>query len=352
MSIFIKTAQGDKRWLYLRGCFITGSSFSVWQGKKTVKAFKEALTEKARQWQPTMWKIKDSAGIFPLSAMRATNLLGKSVAPHNETTYRPVEDYADMYMWGNTPFAEPKQEPSEGLRRTMEWGSKCEDVARAAYQSAMGFQRVDDTCGMVVDQEGMLAASPDGYVLNDTGDKLGVLEIKCPAGALFFRTEDRDNFNPSNDQHFRSLLLPGSKITFSVPEKYTTDDPEPVDDAYIEKRGGRRPKEFRMGGKLEAHYLQVLGNLFISDVAWADYFVFLPPRTSGAHDWYNGKNYRRFRVYKTDEWALDDWAAAKRRLHNAYIENQDIFTVNNIKYLKWINEFEDGEEANKRQRRE
>jgi hypothetical protein len=349
MSIFIKTAQGDNRWLHLRGCFITGSSFSVWQGKKTVKAYKEAVLEKKRHWQPTLWKIEGAPGHHPLDVMRMTNLLGKKVAPHDENTFQDIKVFADLYDWGATDFPDPKPEPSEGLRRTMEWGSKCEDVARAFYQGIMGYQRIESSCGMVIDGDGMIAASPDGYVLNDQGERLGVLEIKCPAGAVFFRTEDRANFNPSVPEHFRSLLSSGSKINFSPPEKYGTDDAEPVDEAFIGQRGGRRPKEFRMGGKLEAHYLQVLGNMFISDVAWADYFVYLPPRDSGGHNWYNGTHYRRFRVYKTDQWAVDDWEAAKRRLHNAYTEEQQTFTRNNLKYLKWIAELEDGD-PNKRQR--
>ena len=256
--------QGTKVWKDLRSCFITGSQFKAFSRPASSAIYKKVVQEKRDYW----------------GGVHSTN-----------------------------PLA---------LDRTMEWGTFHEDVAREAYKKHLestrkpGTVNVHTEVSMLIDEGGMIATSPDGVVTIENEPR-GVIEIKCPPGFFFFKVRDvgdpKYDVRTLNDEG-REELYKSMKGLTEVGAKYYDMD-----------------NQFRLGGKLEDHYLQCLGNLHLSEAQWLDYIVFVPYK-----QWYKGSNIRVKRITRDE--TLADWERSRDALVAAYRENHDVFTSNIEKYLE------------------
>ena len=256
--------QGSKAWKDLRACFITGSQFHIFVKPSHLTKFKKALAEKASHWK------------------------------------------------GGVEATIP-----DALQMMFNWGHFHEKIAREQYrlQKILEFPNADvsvrDSVAMMIDDEGMIAASPDG-VVTITNEPPGVIEIKCPVGNYFFKK--RDVANPAKydvgvttDEQRDKLYSDMS--TSDIGRKYYDMD-----------------REFRIGGKLEEHYLQCIGNLHLSGAVWLDYIVYTPHLK-----WYKGSHMRVKRIWREE--TEDDWKATKDALVHAYKEHHEVFTENLERYL-------------------
>jgi len=260
--------QGSEVWKDLRSCFITGSQYHAWTRPSHLAIYKKVVAEKSAHWK---------------------GVAGKP-----------------------TPKA---------LQRMFDWGHFHEGVARQNYTSRLVTQfptqnvSVRDHVAMFIDDEGMIAASPDGIV-TITNEPSGVIEIKCPTGNFFWKRKDITDpkYDVANLDKTGLDSLYREMANSEVGAKYYDMD-----------------NQLRIGGKLEDHYLQCLGNLHLSNAEWCDYIVFAP-----FTEWYRAKdgtrsNMRVKRLTKKD--TLADWEVTLSALENAYKDNVDVFTENVESYL-------------------
>ena len=255
--------QGSQAWKDLRSCFITGSQYKPYTRPSHLAMHKRALSEKRGYWKGEEEEI-------PL-----------------------------------------------GLQRTFDWGHFHERIAREEYrtQTILEFPTSDvsvrDTVSMMIDDEGMIAASPDG-VVTITNQPPGVIEIKCPTGPYFFKLNDIANFEKYD---INRLDEGGREELYRDMSKYE-----------IGRKYYEMDNELRIGGKLEEHYLQCLGNLHLSGAEWCDYIVFVPFKK-----WYKGRNMRVKRLTRAE--TEEDWNRTKAALVHAYKEHHETFTENLEQYL-------------------
>ena len=253
--------QGSKPWRDLRSCFITGSQYLPYTRPTHMMMHKKAIAEKASHWTASAPEV---------------------------------------------PIA---------LQRMFDWGHFHEDLARKQYtlqtiiDNPQADVKVNDKVAMMIDDEGMIAASPDGIV-TVTNQPPGVIEIKCPTGQYFWKRNARDpkfDINGIDSTQMQHLYEDMGKT--DIGRKYYEMD-----------------TQFRIGGKLENHYLQCLGNLHLSGAEWCDYIVYVPFKK-----WHKGKHMRVKRI--TREETEEDWERTREALVHAYKESHGVFTENLTRYL-------------------
>lgn len=196
-------------------------------------------------------------------------------------------------------------------QKNMHWGVIHERSALQAYQTYMSVQspgvdvRAGSTIpGMVIDRAYQIAASPDGYVYNNTSPDatlVGVVEFKCPVGD-FFRTNYK--LDPRKEQDMPEIMK-RFKIT---PGRQ-----------YLEMYNLKRHNK--------GYYYQCMANLFLSSAQWIDFVAWVPP---GAYDFPGAPdgqlNIKVHRFSRKDMEA--DWTALQSRLSSRHRKYQDVFTQN------------------------
>lgn len=117
--------------------------------------------------------------------------------------YRSHADFCEDMMHAMTGVPKPEgakeAKKNERAKRNMAWGKDHEGDGVNEYALRAGLRIASEPCdpkamdeksvyfpGLVVDDDAMLAASPDGLVGTD-----GSIEIKCPASRQFYRTIPR-----------------------------------------------------------------------------------------------------------------------------------------------------------------
>jgi len=259
--------QGSEKWKDLRSCLITGSQYVPWTRPSNLKKHKDAVKEKADHWT------------------------GAS---------KPIP---------------------RALQRMFDWGHFHEGIARSIYTTQMVLKHapnnvsVKDHISMLIDDEGMIAASPDG-VVTITNIGRGVIEIKCPVGQYFFRKKD-----VSNGENFATMTPDELTVLYDDMEAHSE-----VGDKYYDM-----DNQLRIGGKLEDHYLQCLGNLHLSGADWIDYIVYVPFKKWVRESDGTLSNMRVKRLTKDD--TLSDWDTTRVALESAYSENEGVFTKNIEEFL-------------------
>lgn len=110
--------------------------------------------------------------------------------------------------------------PHELNVESVQYGIKCEDVARKSIEKALNINI--KCCGLFIDSEiPFLGASPDGLIGDD-----GIVEIKCPFAARLLTPEDAIAANVSNlrslyknekDKEMSHILLSNTRaITYQA----------------------------------------------------------------------------------------------------------------------------------------
>ena len=259
--------QGSEAWKDLRSCLITGSQYVPWTRPRHLQKHKDVVKEKAAHF---------------------------------------------------TGVAKPTP---RSLQRMFDWGHFHEGIARNMYTTRMVLENaprdvvVKDHISMLIDDDGMIAASPDGVVTIGNGEN-GVIEIKCPVGQYFWRRKDASNYEDFTTMSPESLtaLYEDMGVKSEVGEKYYDMD-----------------NQLRIGGKLEDHYLQCLGNLHLSGAAWIDYVVYVPFKKWSRERDGTLSNMRVKRLTKDD--TLSDWETTRVALEKAYGENEKVFSENIERFL-------------------